>query len=176
MSRINLLPDSFKIKSSIVKTSQLLKKIYIMLFVGTLVSAATSTGLFIMYKYRMDDAKERESSLIRQIEAMEETEQRLVLVKDRLKKVEQISKTKNANDQLEGINVLIDESDSYVTFEEAGAEHDLLDVKIKSRSTVDTFDFLEHVNGSEEFAFVTIESMEYLPGAGFQTEMLLKKK
>ena len=90
-------------------------------------------------------------------------------------------KSKNIEDIFEVyldtvVDVLIDESDSYVTFEEAGAEHDLLDVKIKSRSTVDTFDFLEHVNGSEEFAFVTIESMEYLPGAGFQTEMLLKKK
>lgn len=176
MGRINLLPDSFKIKPSTVKTSELLKKIYIVLFVLIFISVATSIGLFYMYNSKIKDAETRKQSVITQIKALEETEQRLILVKDRLEKVEQISKASSAEKELKGFDFLVNDIDLYVVIERVVAENNSLTLNIKSNSTVETFDFLDSVEDSGEFSSIAIKSMRFNSGTGFETDMSLKKK
>lgn len=176
MNKINLLPDSVRIKPSTVRTAELFKKLYIIIFVILFITIATSVGLFYMYHVRLNEADDRQATIKRQIKALEETEQRLILVKDRLSKVEQISKTKNAEKELEGFNYLIDNKGVPVSMEQMNADNQELNIKFKSNSSVDILDFLNLVKDSEEFKVLTVQSMQFTPKGGFETEILFQKK
>ena len=129
-----------------------------------------------MYRVRITDAEDRNKILRGKIKALEETEQRLVLVQDRIKKVDQISKVKSANKELEGFEFLLDGVGPLVNVDLVNIDTNTLDIKISSDSTIYTLDFINFIENSNEFSNVTIQSMQFTPKTGFTTQILLKKQ
>jgi hypothetical protein len=151
----------------------MLKKLYIIVFIIFFIAVATSIGLFYMYSRRIDEANNRKSDIERRIKALKETEQRLVLVKDRLSKVEQISNMESAEEKIKGLNFLFNNKTSSVSINEVKADDKLLDISIFSNATYQTFDFMNLIKDSEEFSTITIKSMQFAPKTGFETNLLL---
>ncbi|MBN1168784.1 hypothetical protein JXA63_02740 [Candidatus Woesebacteria bacterium] len=176
MTKINLLPDSFRVKSSSVRTAELLKKIYAILFVIVIIAMSTSIGLFYMYKTRVGEAEERKISLERQIKALEETEQRLILVQDRLSKVQQISEIKDVNEGLGVFEFVLDNSESKIIIGNVTVGEKSIEMQVSSESTLDTFQFISMLKDSQEFSDITVLSMNFSPRQGFATNIALMKK
>lgn len=176
MSDINLLPESFRLKPSTVKTAELLKKISLLLFVVLVISTSVSVGLFFFYGNKINEIAERKNTVSRQIEALEETEQRLILVKDRLLKVKNIRKVSSTDEEIDSLNILIDNSNTDVLVSNLLAEKNSLYLEVISKDSVEILKLLNFIKDSGTFKEAVMLSLEYTPKTGFLSEMNLVKK
>jgi hypothetical protein len=101
MSRINLLPIDLSPESSKARLSNILKKITVVGFILLIVSVLMAIAIFLINYVEMQNLSQRQNQLKKSIEALEKTEQSLVLVKDRLTKIKKVLGKETATDSIE---------------------------------------------------------------------------
>jgi len=104
MSTINLLPKDLTPKQGVVKVTELVKKIDIIGFSVLIAALVILIGLYFYINGKIDESKIRQENLKVEISALEETEVRLVLVKDRLQKAESVLSQDTAKDEIINLN------------------------------------------------------------------------
>lgn len=110
MADINLLPQELKPKGSVVKLAKLLKKLVVGGTVTLFIAVGLLVALYFILSRRVSVLKENNTVIVREITALEKTEQRLFLVKDRLSKIDSVGKAANAYDETD---LLIDLTDEF---------------------------------------------------------------
>ena len=90
MANINLLPTELKPKGQILKASKLLKKVSLVALLVFIVFAVLVFGSLIFLSTSIKSSQSNQEDLKSKVKALEQTEQRLVLVKDRLKKIAKV--------------------------------------------------------------------------------------
>ena len=108
MNEINLLPEELKPSGNVLKISSTLKKIALLSVSVFIVSIVLYFGASIFLDQKISESLSNQESIKNQIKALEKTEHRLVLVKDRLDKIASIGKNPRANDELVRLNNLFD--------------------------------------------------------------------
>jgi len=105
MRDINLLPQELKPKGYAIKLSRSLRKIGVVFLVVFLIVSIFAAGSFAILSIRIRDSNNRQSKLKTEIRAQEQTEQKLILVQDRISKVTSIL---SSGDSREEVGVLKD--------------------------------------------------------------------
>jgi hypothetical protein len=105
---INLLPQEFKPKGYVLKLSQTLKKLVIFGLVVFLITASIIAGLFVTSSIKSNSITTENSKLVSEIKALEKTEQRYVLIKDRLKRIDKIKKEPGSYDGIDTVKEIAD--------------------------------------------------------------------
>lgn len=98
---VNLLPKELRPKKYIVKISKVLTNVALIALLVFVISAAVITGVFIVISNRLSSSQEKHEELIIQIKALEETEQKIVLMKDRLEKVNEMKSKPSASEKVD---------------------------------------------------------------------------
>lgn len=107
MPAINLLPTDLSPKSSIAKAAQIIKNTSIVGLVLVVVSAIGVIAFLTTTSFQIRNSKTEQDQLKAGIKSLEQTEQRLVLTKDRLKYAEEILGKEAAVPALKDLNLLI---------------------------------------------------------------------
>lgn len=108
MPAINLLPKDLTPKEGVVKVSDLIKKIVTIGFTGLLISLLAFIGLYYYINEKIKEAQVRQEAIMIEISALEQTEVRLVLVKDRIQKSESILSIDTAEDEAVSLSSLLE--------------------------------------------------------------------
>jgi Tfp pilus assembly protein PilN len=87
---INLLPQELRPKRSVLKLSVTLKKIGLISVVFLVIGAVLITALIVFFTQRTQVSLDEQSKLTNQIKSLQATEQKLVLVRDRVQKINSI--------------------------------------------------------------------------------------
>lgn len=98
MAGINLVIKDIKPKPAVSAFAKTLKKIVLITLLFFVVGVSVVVAVFIFYSRKTKLAKDNQQVLMNQIKALEGTEQKLILVKDRIEKIQLISKKENASD------------------------------------------------------------------------------
>jgi hypothetical protein len=167
MSEINLLPQELRPRGSILKLSKNLKNIALLALVTLLLFVTLSLGAYFILDNRTSASTTNQEDLKQQIKALQQTEQRLVLIKDRLGKINSISKEPRANDEVERLNIV-----STLFPENTYVEAVELDVKnaavVISSDTLDNIAaYLASVVSSGEYVQINLAFLEYDPKQGY---------
>jgi len=104
---INLLPTDLSPKGPVIKLAKSLKNIAIVGFVVFVISLASLIVFFLFISTRLSSSATRQDQFKKSIKSLEQTEQRLVMVKDRLKYTKQVLGKANAADDLEQLKPLL---------------------------------------------------------------------
>ena len=86
MVQINLLPTDLAPRPSVIRVSGIVKRILVVGFIIFILAGAIAAALYLFYSRELSDSKAKVSELKTNIKALEVTETRLILVRDRLEK------------------------------------------------------------------------------------------
>ncbi len=104
---INLLPTDLSPKGPVIKLARSLKNIAIAGFVVFIISLVSLIVFFLFISTQLSSSATRQEQLKTSIKSLEQTEQKLVMVKDRLKYIKQVLDKANAADDLGQLKALL---------------------------------------------------------------------
>lgn len=174
MQKINLLPEGFGIKESSIKLSKNLKRIAVFLFIFLLAVFVASIGTFIFMRAQVNQSIEKKAELEIQIKALEETEKRLFLVKDRLRIVDDIYNSDNSFDEAEKLAALIERFDQDVVVDEVSIKEEVINLSIIAPNTLVFVDVIDYLKISGIYSAVTLVKTEFDNKDGFKAEYELE--
>ena len=106
MAALNLLPKDLTPKQGVVKVAGFIKKIDMIGFSVLIAILVILIGLYLYINSKVEESITKQENLKIQITALEQTEVRLVLVKDRLKKASVILSANTVKDEVIDLNSL----------------------------------------------------------------------
>lgn len=169
-STINLLPPELAPKSHIIKVAGILKRIAI---AGFLVYVIFVIAI-LLYLYNLTKKSQESLAALQGLEtsvsALQETEQRLILIQNRLSLIDQIvllpSSNKHIVDFRKMVNTLTSDIE-IVTFKIGSKE-------VKFSTDFDNSDemeeFLNFLQGYEPIATLTLDAFRYTPTFGYRAD------
>jgi hypothetical protein len=171
MKDINLLPEELKPSSSVIKLSANLKKIALLGVVILFISLTLSLGAYLFFSQRVSSTLTEQENIKVQIKTMEKTEQRLVLVKDRLGKIGSVYRSPRANDEVEKLNTVSSLFPENTFVEEVDLNENNANVAISSATLDNVTIYLASVISSGNYTKVNLESLEFDPEKGYVVEL-----
>ncbi len=171
MNEINLLPQELKANSKVVALASSLKKISLLFSLILLFATVLSLGTFILFQQRVNTTLSNQENLKSQIKALENTEQRLVLVKDRLKKINTITRQPRANDEVSRLDKVTKFFPENVEVKSVLLEEDKANLAVSSDNLTLITQYLASVISSGDFDKITLLSLEFKPDSGYVVEL-----
>lgn len=167
MSAINLLPQDLSPRRTIVKASDTLKRVSFLWFMVILVFSGVMVATFFVFAYQIRSTVTNQEGLKSSIKALQQTENQLILVKDRLQKIEKVAGLDTAYEEAEGLSVLRNILPEGAELTEAELTSGQSNLEIKTTSSVVFSQLMSKLVSSSIYKFINIESFEYTPTKGY---------
>jgi len=174
--KLNLLPEEHAVNnslSSFLKTAKALGVIGIAAF---LIFGVGLGIFFILSTISLNSVNANVAKLTSRVEAQQKSEQQIVLVKDRIKKVASIQDLPNSLPNLKAIDAYLVNlsgtgSVGQLTVDPKGAN-----LTLSLRTYSDLTNFLENIQSSDDFGSVSLESFSLNSKTGYSVEIKTTKK
>jgi len=173
MANINLLPEELASKTGTKKAVSSIKNSAIILFAIFFLVFSGATFYLILLSSQTNKTNTSVSSLKTTIESLQEVEQRVVLVKDRLSKVKNILGEKTATDSVEGLEIIYQFLPAGAVVTEAKLSSDLSEVSFSISNSSGLVQVLSNILASERFSNVQMKSFSYTPSTGYVVNLEL---
>jgi Tfp pilus assembly protein PilN len=175
MAEINLLSEELRPKKEFVKLANLLKKLAAVAVVLFFTSLLVVFGAFLILRNRIQVSKERGRDLISEIKALEQTEQRLLLTRDRLEKAEKVAGAKSTVEGTEMLAGLIGVLGEGVVFQRAQIEDDQTNIALVVDSSKTLSELLTSLVGLQTYKQIELLSLTFDPNKGYGLQFSLLK-
>lgn len=168
MTRINLLPDELLNKTSARKIADFLKSIIASTFAVFFLGVLGGVSYLIILNVQFKNLSNRQVQLKTSVQSLETTEQQIVLVKDRIKKANQVLGDTKTEVLVESFN------NSILNFVPAGVR--IVEAKVTKESTTASFvvtsskaltALFSNMTSSEDFSKVRLETLSFSPSVGY---------
>jgi len=170
MKGINLLPEELKPKSYAIKLSKEIRK-YAYGFLAILLIVVTVLGVtFFSLRFRYDSLRSSDAGLKSQIKTYEETEQKLVLVQDRLKKIDGVLQTKKAAQAATSLDLVAENLPQEVTIISAELRPAFAGITVSTSESKYLSRFFSTIAGLN-FNNVSLLSLNYNDELGYRVEI-----
>lgn len=171
MNEINLLPQELKPDRRVMGLANNLKKISFLGAFIFLLAVTLALATYLLFQQRTTSSLANQEKLKNQIEAMEETEQRLVLVKDRLTKISSIRQKGDSNDE---VVKLVDVSSLFpegvkMSLVELAPDNAVIAVSSENLSQITSY--LAAVISNGNFERINLVSLEFNPDTGYSVAL-----
>lgn len=164
---INLLPTEISPKGPVVRISNLLKNLATIFFAIFLIVGFGMGAYFILNVVTLRSVNTRSEALKTSIMTLEETEQGLVLVKDRLTKARTVLAEESAGEEVGALKAVGSALPTDVILSEAIASKDLLEVTFVATSSQGLSQIMAQIISQENFAKVELVSFSFNPNSGY---------
>lgn len=170
---LNLLPADLAPKESIVKLANTIKRLAFIGFSLFLV-AGLASGAFLLYLSGEITALESKQEQYKQsIRALEQTEQRLVLLRDRVNKAERILKTTPVEKKIEAFDNLISGFPTGITFSSVDIQSDKIDLTMMAKDSLALKLGMAQLLESNQFKRIEMTSFGLSPKSGYVVNLHL---
>ncbi len=160
MSGINLLPQESKPKGYAVNATKTLKKFSIFSIIFLLLTITVITTVNLFYGVQTRTLSSKEESLKKEIKALEDTEQKLVLIKNRLNGISSIMSESNSKKQIEMFQRIIEQNPADVSILGAKLENEKFVINVGTDDSKKITNFYRLL-ASLNFDSVELDSFTY---------------
>jgi hypothetical protein len=167
---VNLLPKELRPKKYIVKISKVLTNVSLIALLVFIISAVTVTSVYFVISGRLKSSQEKHEELITQIKALEETEQKIVLIKDRLEKVSEMKSRVSATERVDILEDVLNISDGIATVEESTLTEDKTNILMAANSSLNLTKLLSGLLISGGFKKIEMISFDFSRDRGYVME------
>jgi hypothetical protein len=173
MAAINLLPQDLKPDESALKISSKLKKIATISAVVVLVVGGIAIGSYFILNQRINESIERQDDLEQVIDSLSETEQRLVLVQDRLALIDELLNNDSAKEEVEMLENMVNlQTDSIkLANGELNETEALFGFNVNSSSDITSL--LAQVAANPDYSFVRLTSLSFTQEQRYSLDLQL---
>ena len=176
MPAINLLPTELLPSASLLKTARLLKTVLTVGFGIFVVVVLGLVGFFSVNALSLRSSNAKQEELKNSIKSFEQTEQGLVLVKDRLAKVKEVGAKENADNEIEALSGLFGKIPPGVSLTEAVISKDELDSTFVVGDSSVLGQFMAGLITTEGFNKIELLSFSFNPSVGYLVSVAFSSK
>lgn len=166
-SNINLLPLELSAKSGVAKLAALLKRVSTFMIMIFLVLGFMALAFIIFYSIRLDDTLKANQALASQISTLEVTEQKTVLVKDRLQKIKGIKAQPDVIAAVDGIRSLSAVLPSGVSVADTSIDAGKTNFSFNVTDSSVLVNFLANLVTNSNYKQLTIKNFTFTPATGY---------
>lgn len=174
---INLLPQDTKPKVSIIKLSGKLRRFIIAGFVVLIFLTSTVIGVVFILSNNLKASLARQEDLKNQIKSLESTEQKLVLIRDRLTKAKEIQNFASTKEELDTLSNTLDETSQQdgVGFNSAELANTYADITLGVNSANTLSKLLYLIYSKDEYKKIDLLSLQYSTKDGYKVQLQIIK-
>lgn len=174
MKGINLLPEELKPKTYAINLSKDLRKYATMGLVIFFIALMVMGGTYFALNIRQTALNKTESNLKKQVKSYEASEQKLVLVEDRLTKIGSVLSKHTSSDSLNSLELVKNNLPENVQIYGVEIKPEEADITIVTGTSSDLGKFITALSNMG-FSKISLMSLSYLKGTGYKVEVGLSK-
>ena len=172
---INLLPEEFKPKGYILDLSRTVRKFAMVVVVFFLVVGLLALGSYFLLSYRINASIANQEGLKNQIKTLEQTEQKIVLVQDRLTKIKEIKSKSSIVEEIGTLESVLEKVGENVAVSQVELKPSVAKVVVSAGSSINLTRFLGDLNSSNMYSRVVMESLDYSATDGYEMNLSISK-
>ncbi|KKR85150.1 MAG: hypothetical protein UU32_C0037G0009 [Candidatus Woesebacteria bacterium GW2011_GWB1_41_10] len=173
---INLLPPELKTGGIFGKAIKAVRSLTLILLSLFLVFGFGVAGFFILSSIELRNLTANGTSLKEQIKVLEVTEQKMVLLKDRIGKIRTAMNSPSVISGFEGVNLILSSLSSDSSVSELAVDSTKIDLSLAFRSPGDLSGFLTNLKNSTFFKSIVLTSFGFNPQTGYLVAVRLMPK
>lgn len=174
MADINLLPKDIAPKGPVNKVANTLKKIAIYASVALVVFLAGAGGYIFYIQSQIRNTLSSQERLEESIKSLEQTEQRVVLLKDRIKRANSVLAEDTATPALDSFEELSLVSPQSATLAEAEITTETTEVSYVVTTSSDLAQLMAALYSVEGYEKIELTSFGFSPSSGYLVGLVLK--
>lgn len=175
MAQINLLPEELKPKKYVLKASKSLNKVATGFMVLFLIVITIVIGGYLVLSSQVTSAKNKHDQLSTEIKALSESEQRMVLVKDRIDKINEVLSKDSTNEELNVMDNVVRLAGSELSVDEVNLDLDNVDFIVSTDTSAKMTKFLAGLITSDDYKSMELLSLSYAPQTGYKINLNVVK-
>jgi len=164
---VNLLPSNLKPSAGVQKIIKFIKNSVTLLASVFTLTFLGFAGVYVFNFSSIRNLDIKNNELIQRIEALENTEQSLYLLRDRIEKIQKIKNSSSLSSQFENAKSLTSFASDQITIESIEVGSDSIKFGVSSPTSKDMNDFLGKLQSSDLFARVRMEDFSFNQSIGF---------
>ncbi len=167
MPSINLLPKDLLPDPSILKLSKLLKSLVTIGLTLFVIVAALATAYFIFNSVSLKSSQQNQAKLETSIKSLQETEQGLFLVKDRLGKVKEVYGKPSVSKEVNGLSSILSTVPPEATLTEAVLGKGTTDTTFMVKNSTLLTQLMAGIITKTEYTRIDLLSFSFNPTLGY---------
>ncbi|QQG47262.1 MAG: hypothetical protein HY044_04005 [Candidatus Woesebacteria bacterium] len=173
-NNINLLPNDLNKSSGVGFVSMLFKRVSIILVVILFISVAFGVVFVIIQTRNLDNINKKNNELTSQIQKLNQTEQRLFLVKDRISKIETVLGDKTSEESIGHLDQTVSSMSSDLAFKSVKISGPATTLTLGASNSKIIDQFLNFLaNGSSAYTQVLLKNLGYNADLGYLVDLQL---
>ncbi len=165
--KLNLLPSEYVVSGTLGKVLRTSRSLSVILVAAFLIFVVGLGAFFVISNLQLRNASGKEADLKSQIVAEEQSEQKIVLLKDRLKKIKTVQAMSSSLENTGNLDSLVSVLGSSATLTELSADSDKVDLSVNFKNNSDLAGFLERIGSIETFKTVIMTAFGFNPASGY---------
>ena len=166
MTKINLLPEEYNLKTGFNAVLKILKKLTLILTLLFIIFIIGSSAFLIVSSISLNSLVASNESLKSEIKSRETIETKLVLLKDRLSKIKMVTPQVALGKSLDDIEPVLAEA-SDATVGELSLDSEKTDTSLTFTSSASLSAFLQRLTTSSVFSSIVMNSFGLNPVTGY---------
>jgi len=174
MPGINLLPQELKPKGYALKASKSLRQFAILSIVILFLALIGFTVISVFLSIQNRSLANKEESLKNDIKSLEQTEQKLVLIQNRLAGIDKIVSNGSAREEIEILETIIEKNPQNISIVGAKIDSNQLIVSIEAADSSSLTGFYSLLINSN-FKYIELDSFNYDSANGYKVDIAISK-
>jgi cell division protein FtsL len=175
MPAINLLPTDLSPKSSLAKISLIIKNTSIVGLVLVVVSAVGVIAFLVITSFQIRNSNTEQDQLKAGIKSLEQTEQRLVLTKDRLTHADKVLGKETSVGSIEDLNLLFSTLPDAVVIREAQIAPTKTELSLIAQNSFALTRVLASLVATDYYENIKLTSFAFNINSGYVVSVELSK-
>lgn len=172
--KINLLPPESTVSGPLGKIIKITRTLNVIFLAGFIIFAVGLGAFFIFSTLQLQNINASMDQVKREISAQEKSEQQLIILKDRLGKIQVVQGLPNSIKNLSGVDPLISALPSEsASLTELDLDSKGIDLSVIFRSNSSLTNFVSSLSESQLFRTVVMTSFGYNPATGYLVSLTL---
>lgn len=167
MADFNLLPKDKTLSEKAIKTNKLLTKVAIATGVAFLLITAAGTGAYFLLNHQLNVAKQKQSDLTTSVQNLQSTEAGLILIKDRVQKVDSVLAARSSETSFEKQKSILDSAGGDISFKTSDIDTSRSVLELSSTSSLELLNLMQKLNARDDFATLYLNELLFNPLQGY---------
>jgi len=167
VKKINLLPKEFVPGKAVTKPLKVIRQVSYLFLAGFAIIIALGFGSVYYYNNELKNVITEQDRLKNSIQSLQETEQQLILTKDRIAKIQSVLSTRSVEDKFSKQKIIIDNLPDKITLQSAEIRRDRSILDLQAINSRDLVNFIASVSSRTDFNQITMDGLNFNSFRGY---------
>lgn len=168
---INLLPKELSVSKTVVDLSAKIKKTAWGFFVFFIFILASFSGAFYYFNNQLTNLEEEQNRLKTNIQSLQETEEQLIITKDRIAKVKTILDSRVNEERFKKHKLVVDNMKPTMELEASDLTSSNSNITLNALNSKELVSFMNVIISRADVLSVVMDSLSFNPFLGYSIDL-----